>query len=99
MVDATGEAPTVLHALLPQPLHDVQAADAVMAEDYQRPGGGLLPKRVQMFRNGLHRNQFGGFEMRDPVFERFANVDEGKRFAGVEAVFDFLCGNFHRLQL
>jgi hypothetical protein len=33
------------------------------------------------------------------VFERFANVDEGKRFAGVEAVFDFLCGNFHRLQL
>src|ERR1039458_2071178 len=86
-VDAAGHAHRILQSLAAQPLRDLQAAHAMVAEQHQLSIAGA--QRLQRLRHAAHGNQFRARDMGLLMLERFAHVHHANLFACIEAPLDF----------
>ena len=89
-IDASGHALARRHTLIAEPIHDVQAAYAVVAEDDQRVVVGFGLEILQAFGDAPHRDQRGAFNKSDRKFVRLTNVDEHQLLPRVDAALDVL---------
>jgi hypothetical protein len=90
-INAPGHGFGRLHPLLAEPIGDVQAAHAVMAETDN------VVVRVDLLEiggDGAHGNQDRAFDMAEGVFMGLANIDKKKLFTTVQALLHFACRDF-----
>ena len=76
----------MIHTLLAQPAHNLQAAHPMVAEYDQRRV--LRFKRWQRLRNAAHRDELTSLDVGLLKFERLANVDQAQLFARIQALLD-----------
>src|SRR5690348_16733308 len=94
-VDSAGHALAGFHALLPQPLDHVQAANAVMAEDDQRALIGFGFERLQLAGDAAHGDQIAAFDPGQREFLRLAYVDQMQLLSGIDSALNLLGRDFH----
>ncbi len=90
-VDAAGHGLGGLHALMAEPIRDIEAAHTVMAEADDVVVG---VEFLEIGGNGAHGNEHGAFNVAEGVFVGFADVDEEEFIAPVKALFHFASGDF-----
>ena len=81
--------------MVAEPVHHIQTADAVVAEDNDGRLAGLVLEGLQVLGDGLHRDEVGAFNSRDFVLEGLADVDKGELLTQIEAAFDVFYCDFH----
>ncbi len=84
----------ILETLPAQPVYDIQAAYAVMAEHDERGFGRLDLQVTESGWDGAHGDQIAAGDPGERVFMRFSNINEMKLLTGVDAPLDVLRGDF-----
>ena len=91
-VNAAGHALALRQTLIPQPFHDLEAADAMVAENDQRRVH--LFEDLQLLWNGSHGDQPSAVDVADRVFFSLPDVDERQGLTGVKPLLDIGGRNF-----
>jgi hypothetical protein len=90
-VDAAGHGLGGFHTLMSEPVGNIEAAHAVVAEadDFV-----VRIELLQIRGYGAHGDEYSAIDPTEGVFVRFADVDEEELVATVEALFDFASRDF-----
>jgi hypothetical protein len=92
-VDAAGQGGTVFDALAAEPVDDIEAADAVMAEDDEEL---VVSQGIEMLEaggDGVHRDELGVSDAGDGVLIGLTDIEEDG-FAGGEFLLSCEGGDF-----
>lgn len=90
-IDAASQGLGGFHALMAEPVGNIETAHAVMTEADDVVVGVEL---LEIGGNGAHGNEHSAFDVAKGMFVGLADIDEEELVAAVEPLLDFNCGDF-----